>query len=85
VFVKVVVEPSTPLDEIDEAVRLVAGIDPNVPLVLQPEGSVLSRSARAREAREQLSTLLETAQMRALDRLHDVRVIPQCHKLLKVK
>ena len=85
VFVKVVVEPTTPLAELDEAVGLVADVDAGIPLVFQPEGSTLARTVRAREARRELLSLLEVAQARALERLRDVRVIPQCHKLLKVK
>jgi organic radical activating enzyme len=85
VFVKVVVTPSTPVEELDQAVRLVADLNASIPLVFQPEGSTFSRAPHGKEARQRLLSLLELAQIRALDRLDDVRVIPQCHKLLKVK
>lgn len=85
VFVKVVVDHSTPVEELDDAVRLVAEVGRSIPLVFQPESSTFSKTVHGKEARQRLLALLELAQTRALDRLDDVRVIPQCHKLLKVK
>lgn len=85
VFVKVVVDHSTPLDELDAAVRLVAEVDAGVPLVLQPESATFLGGAHGEAARQRLQDLLDRAQRRGLTQLRDVRVIPQCHKLLKVR
>jgi 7-carboxy-7-deazaguanine synthase len=83
-FVKVVVDGSTTMGELKDAVEVVAEHDPRIPLVLQPESTALLDSARTDAGRRVIS-LLEDAQRHALGRLHDVRVIPQCHKLLKVR
>ncbi len=85
VFVKVVVDHTTPLDELDTAARLVAEVDARVPLVLQPESATFLGGAHGEAARERLQDLLDQAQRSALTHLRDVRVIPQCHKLLKVR
>lgn len=85
VFVKVVVDHSTPIGEIDRAIDLVAEVDAGIPLVLQPESATYLKEAHGPAARKRLAALLDLAQRRALGRLEDVRVIPQCHKLLKVR
>lgn len=85
VFVKIVVDSTTPLDEIETAMRLIAGVDRRVPLVLQPESGTYLKEARGREARDQLGDLLARAQRFGLERLDDVRVIPQCHKLMRLR
>lgn len=85
VFVKIVVDHSTPVDELLLAVRTIAEIDAAVPLVLQPESATFLGGAKGNGARGRLVDLLDLAQRRALEQLNDVRVIPQCHKLLKVR
>lgn len=85
VFVKVVVEHTTPLVEIERAVDLVSEAGAGIPLVLQPESGAYLLEKHGIAARKALAALLDLAQRRALGRLEDVRVIPQCHKLLKVR
>jgi 7-carboxy-7-deazaguanine synthase len=84
-FVKVVVDRATSLAELDRAISLVAEIDTGIPLVLQPESADFLKEAHGSAARKRVASLLAAAQRSALGRLGDVRVIPQCHKLLKVR
>jgi organic radical activating enzyme len=84
-FVKVVVDAPTPMSEIETAIHLIAEIDRSIPLVLQPESSTYLKGARGVEAQRALSKLLEDAHRIGLECLADVRVIPQCHKVLKVR
>jgi hypothetical protein len=81
----VVVDHSTPVDELERAFRLVGEIDRRIPFVLQPEDATFSKSARGADARKRLLSLLEIGQQLALRDLDDVRVIPQCHKMLMVR
>jgi 7-carboxy-7-deazaguanine synthase len=85
VFVKIVVDSTTPFEEIETAIELIGGIDRRVPLVLQPESGTYLKEARGREARIELRDLLGRAHRRALEQLDVVRVIPQCHKLMRVR
>ena len=77
-FVKIVVTPQTDGLELGKAFDLMAKIDPSLPLVLQPvtPWGAVAQSPSA----EQL------AQWRgeALERLKDVRIIPQVHRWLGV-
>lgn len=73
-FVKAVIGASTPTREVAECAALVARVRRDIPLVLQPVTGV------GAIAEHHLVALQETA-LRELD---DVRVIPQCHKLLGV-
>jgi len=78
VFVKIVVGAGTPDAELEEAVRLVASVDPAIPVTLQPvtpNGRVTRAPSAAR--------LLEM-QALALRHLCVVKVIPQMHKALGV-
>lgn len=84
-FVKVVVEHSTPPGQIEQAVDLVAETDDRIPLVLQPEGAAFVDGAHGAAARDALVSTLVDAQGYALGRLADVRVIPQNHKILKLR
>ena len=72
VFVKAIVGPTTTEDEIIQCAYTIASESTKVPLVIQPVNS--DRSVPGE--------LLMKLQAVALDRLEDVRVIPQCHKFL---
>jgi len=84
-FAKLVLDFSTPPGEVEQAVDLIARHDDTMSLVLQPESATFLEEARGAGARQQLLTLIDYAQRYALGRLADVRVIPQCHKVLKVR
>ncbi|HMM20509.1 MAG TPA: 7-carboxy-7-deazaguanine synthase QueE [Selenomonadales bacterium] len=75
VFVKVVLSGETGDGEFEQAMKLVAGVDKNIPVVLQPVSPVNQVAGVAPER------VLEL-QARALEWLTDVRVIPQTHKQL---
>jgi len=78
VYVKAVISPNTTDAEFDEMCERIAGVDRRTPLVLQP----VTPHGKLREgaAAGQLLRLL----LRAEERLEDVRVIPQTHKLYGV-
>lgn len=76
VYVKIVIAATTPDDELLGAVAMVQMVNPGIPVVLQPatpEGGVEAPSP---------SQMLRL-QSACLSRLHDVRVIPQCHKFMR--
>ncbi|MFQ5512460.1 MAG: 7-carboxy-7-deazaguanine synthase QueE [Candidatus Krumholzibacteriia bacterium] len=83
-FIKVIVDAPTPLEEIKRAVKLIASVDRDLPVVLQPESTTL-KNLKGPEARKVLGWLLEEGQRFALMHLRSARVIPQCHKILKVR
>ena len=74
VFVKVVVSANTTEDEIGHCRDLIAVLDKNIPLVIQP----VSTEPVPGE-------LLMRLQDVASSQLADVRVIPQCHKMLGLR
>jgi organic radical activating enzyme len=84
-FIKIVVDAPTPFEEIETAVHLIAEIDRSIPLVLMPESATFLKLANGPEAQAQLRDLLERGQRVGLECLKDVRIIPQCHKVLKVR
>ena len=84
-FVKVVVDVRSGFDEIERAVSTVAAFSPRIPLVLQPESSALLSERAPREEAERLMRQLGEAQRMALGQLDDVRIVPQCHKILKIR
>jgi 7-carboxy-7-deazaguanine synthase len=85
VFVKVVVDHTTPIAEIEQAIDLVSDAGGRIPLVLQPESGAYFLEKHGPAARKKLAALLDLGQRRGLGRLEDVRVIPQCHRLLKIR
>jgi organic radical activating enzyme len=74
---KVIFHDAVDLGELDDLLELVAGEDPSVPLILQPE---TPRQGPAPVAAD----LLEKVHSVARRRLADVRVIPQVHRYLQV-
>lgn len=74
VFVKTVVCAQTTGDEIRRCVDLIAEVDSRITLVIQPATGLDPIS----------NDLLFSLQDLALERLVDVRVIPQCHKIMGV-
>ncbi len=74
VFVKAIVAPETTESEIDRCAGLIASRDRSVPLVIQPMTG----------ERPVPGLHLMRLQEVALAKLDDVRVIPQCHKMLGV-
>jgi len=83
VFVKVVIDPDTKVDEVVRAARIVSDFSKAVPLVLQPESGALLDSGR--EGKSRLLGLMAECHRQALTILDDVRVVPQCHKILNVR
>ncbi len=76
VFAKVIVNADTAPGEIDQAARLVAAVRPATPFILQPMSPF--RAAQNPPAPAQLLDW----QQQAREILPDVRVIPQCHKMM---
>lgn len=76
-YVKLVVTDETTLEEFLSAVEMVAGIDENILLVLQPVTPVGNVKAV-------LAEKILSLQAAALSKLKNVRVIPQTHKLISV-
>jgi len=74
VFVKAIVTPETTEPEIDRCAELVASRDRSIPLVIQPVTGERPVPGR------RLMKLQEVA----LRTLNDVRVIPQCHRVLDI-
>ena len=74
-FVKIVVSDITTDEEVEKAASLISGVNPAIPLVIQPytgpDGSISPSGAR-----------LIALQEIALGHLPDVRVIPQTHRFL---
>ncbi len=75
-FVKLIVAPDTPSEEITVACLLVSGVEPSIPLILQP----VTRNGRSAVPGE----LLLRFQEQAARFLADVRVIPQTHVFLNL-
>ena len=76
VFVKIVFIKESKIKEIDEAVRMIADVDENIPLILQPvtpHGGI-----KHRPGAEQIFAFHNVAKRR----LKTVKVIPQVHKIL---
>lgn len=75
VFTKVVLTSGTSIQELLRAAKMVEGVDPEIPMVLQP---VTPQSNLSTPSSAQI--LDWQAQCKAY--LRNVRVIPQCHKII---
>lgn len=78
VFVKLVFTKETLISEIDQAAELIAAIDVNIPLVLQPVSP--HGPVKHRPSTEQMFAFFNIAKRK----LAKVRLIPQAHKLLSL-
>lgn len=76
-YVKIVVADNTELDEFLAGVALIASVDRNIPLVIQPVTPV--RSIRAARPTKILEFQAAASRM-----IRDVRVIPQAHKFINL-
>jgi organic radical activating enzyme len=73
VFAKTVVSPNTSDDEMRYCAQIISDVSETIPLVIQPvSGNIF-----------EASTLIRMQEI-AAELLYDVRVIPQCHKLLDI-
>jgi len=75
VFVKIVVTNKTSTEEFQQAIDLIATVNHNIPLIIQPVTPI-------RECEGVTPDMMLTWQEQALTKLCDVRVIPQTHKLM---
>lgn len=76
-FVKMVVTDNTSLNEVKEAALLIEGVDQKIPLVLQSQPSLMRKKSFLHK--------LFIFQEELTKELKEVRIIPQIHKLLKLK
>ncbi len=79
VFTKVVVTPGTKRDEIQACVDLVAATNAKIPFIFQPLSDPIGINAEALRLIEKDFFAI------AREALHDVRVIPQMHKIWGVR
>jgi len=77
-FVKIVLTDAVPTDELLAACRIIAQLDSSVSVTLQPVTPVGG-------CRPPGTATLLRWQLLCSELLDDVRIIPQCHRLLKVK
>ena len=84
-FVKIVMDARSTLDEVRTAVDIIASASRGITLVLQPESETLLSPRTPRETARALMETIDEAQKLALASLDDVRVMPQLHKILKVR
>jgi len=75
VFVKVVVTKKTSTEELQQAIDLIATINYDIPLIIQPVTPI-------RDCEGVTPDMVLAWQEQALLTLHDVRVIPQTHKFM---
>jgi organic radical activating enzyme len=85
VFVKVVIDDSSRLEEVDKAVDLVASASTKIPLVLQPESSLLLAETDGGDKAQKLKAALADYYRVAAAKLENVRVMPQVHRLLNIR
>ncbi len=79
VFTKVVITPATKKEEVMACVDLVAATNAKIPFIFQPLSDPIGINA------ESLRLIEKDFFAMAQERLHDVRVIPQMHKIWGVR
>jgi 7-carboxy-7-deazaguanine synthase len=75
VFVKIVVTDKTSNDEFQQAIHIIAAVNPQIPLIIQPVTPINDCKGATPE-------MVLMWQEQALALLTDVRVIPQTHKFM---
>jgi len=75
VFVKLVVTNTTSVEEFQHAIELIAAVDCNIPLIIQPVTPIKNCEGATPD-------MVLAWQEQALTLLRDVRVIPQTHKFM---
>ena len=80
VFVKAVITPNTTREDIDKTIDLIKRLKANIPLVFQP-----ATPLKAQDKGVDKEALLGFVEMGLKNNLDNVRVIPQVHKILKIK
>jgi organic radical activating enzyme len=80
VFVKIVVTPDTTIEDIEKTVLLINKAGKGIPLIIQPVTPV---GPEAKEVSSQM--LLKFLDIGLKNNLDHIRVIPQVHKMLKMK
>jgi 7-carboxy-7-deazaguanine synthase len=88
VCVKMVVAADTPVTEVAQACRMLAAVDPRGPVILQPVTPRAQSSASAMpgapEPQPPAPQRLHELHVAASEHIREVRIIPQCHRLLGV-
>jgi organic radical activating enzyme len=74
IFVKVVVTEDTTIEEIKTAIDIIMNVDKNIPLIIQP----LTKPKHTIRNYDQLLQFI----IYALEKLYNVRLIPQIHKVM---
>jgi len=78
VYVKLLVDEATTDKDVERAAELVAGIQPSIPIFMQP---IVDPAGSSMIGPERLTHLYSIARLH----LHSVRVLPQTHKLLGIR
>lgn len=80
VFVKAVVTPDTDNEDIEKSIQLLKKSDKNIPFILQPVSPV-----KPGDRHVEAEKLLGFLEVGSRNNVRSMRVIPQIHKILKIK
>jgi 7-carboxy-7-deazaguanine synthase len=81
VFTKVIIDRRTSREDLERAAQMVAAIDPNIPLFLQPVSSLAAAHSGPAPIPPEPEQVLDWQELLKKN-LHSVRVIPQTHKAI---